>query len=197
MDDWPLGCQAENHRLLNLTPHHLTSLSQANRALLRKRKSHTVGILGTSQVGFVTPGDELLASGRLLVSSWDWIRQEPPRSGVSPTSTSGHPAPLLDWVLCPAWLAAASLWRFLIPPSTEKLSAFPTTSILSPTFLVFTTLPDMIVFAVVYCPSLPGNSFQRAGPQLSCSTLDLDTCTYPPMNSLRGKHGLCFQCSAW
>lgn len=146
-----------------MTLHHLTSLSQANQALLRKRKSHTVGILGTLQVGFATPGDELSASGTLLAGSWDWIRQEPPRSGVSPTSTSGHPAPLLDWVLCPAWLAAASLWRFLIPPSTEKLSAcLSTTSILSPTFLVFTTLSDMIIFAVVYCPSLPGNSFQRA-----------------------------------
>lgn len=46
-------------------------------------------------------------------------------------------------------------------------------------FLVFTTLSDMIVFAVVYCPSLAGNSFQRAGPQLFCSTLDLE---YPHLS---------------
>lgn len=45
-----------------------------------------------SQVGFATLGDELSASGRPLAGSRDWIREEPPSSGGSPTGMSGTPS---------------------------------------------------------------------------------------------------------
>lgn len=151
----------------------LTSFSQDIQTLLGKRKSHTVGILeDISQMSFATSRDGLSASGRPLIGSRGWIRHGPPSSGESPTSTSGQPAPLLSRYTAQPWLAAASLWRLLMPPFMEMPSvSMPTISILSHMFLVFTTtLSDMTLLFIVY--PYQTEASREQGPQPSSCAPD-------------------------
>lgn len=160
--DSPLRRLSEKHKLLKLTCHHLISLSQAIQTLLRKRKSHTIGILEDTlqwalllpEISDQHPGDHLRG----------WVGQKSPGSGGSSTSTSGHPAPLLHWVPCPAMVSCCQplLTSWLGSSHHLLWTGPPPLPYLSPMVLVFTMLSDMTV-CVVYCLSTPDRSFQRTG----------------------------------